>query len=94
MKIRKGDKVQVIAGHDKGTIGEVKFVMPRSNRVIVEGVNIARKHEKPNGLNPDGGIVDKEMPVNASNVMLYDAKAKKVTRKRVETKKRSKGGKK
>lgn len=92
MKFKKGDKVQVIAGHDKGTVGEVKLVLPRSNRVIVEGVNIHKKHEKPSQVNPDGGIVDKEMPINASNVKLSDGKAKKATKKKADTKK--KGGKK
>ena len=77
MKIRKGDKVQVIAGADKGMVAEVVAVLPKSNRVIVEGVNVAKKHQKPNNENPDGGIVNKEMPINASNVMLYDPKAKK-----------------
>ncbi len=84
MKIKKGDKVQVIAGQDRGMVGEVKLVMPRSNRVIVEGVNIRKKHEKPNQLNPDGGIVNKEMPINASNVKLSEKKAagkKKATKK-------------
>jgi len=80
MKIKKGDKVQVIAGKDKGTVAEVQAVLPKSNRVIVEGVNVAKKHQKPNNANPDGGIVNKEMPINASNVMLYDSKAKKVSR--------------
>lgn len=86
MKIKKGDKVQVIAGQDRGSTGEVKLVMPRSNRVIVEGVNIRKKHEKPSQLNPDGGIVSKEMPINASNVKLQETKKAKA--------KKSKGGKK
>ena len=74
MKIKKGDKVKVIAGDDKGVVGEVVAVLPRSNRVIVEGVNVNKKHEKPSNANPDGGIVNKEMPINASNVKLTDAK--------------------
>ena len=80
MKIKKGDKVQVIAGADKGTVAEVKAVLPKENKVIVEGVNVAKKHMKPSNANPDGGIVDKEMPIDASNVMVYDAKAKKPSR--------------
>ena len=80
MKIKKGDKVQVIAGADKGTVAEVKAVLPKVNKIIVEGVNIAKKHSKPSNDVPDGGIVDKEMPINASNVMLVDAKAKKPSR--------------
>ena len=97
MKVKKGDRVQVIAGHSKGLIGDIVAVLPRSNRVIVEGANIATKHEKPGGMNPDGGIVNKEMPINASNVMLYDEKTKKPTRKAAEarsSKKAKKGGKK
>ena len=105
MKIKKGDKVQVIAGHDKGTIGEVVAVLPRSNRVVVEGVNIAKKHQKPSQVNPDGGIVDKEMPINASNVRLTDGKAtkkgakksakkdEKKPAKKASAKKADKGGK-
>ena len=80
MKIKKGDKVIVIAGADKGTVGEVVAVFPKANKVIVEGVNVAKKHEKPNAVNEDGGIVNKEMPINVSNVMLYDSKAKKGSR--------------
>ncbi len=88
MKIKKGDKVQVIAGQDKGTVGEVKAVFPKTNKVIVEGVNVRKKHQKPNQINPDGGIVDKEMPINVSNVKLDEGKkkakksaAKKTTKK-------------
>lgn len=80
MKIKKGDKVIVVAGKDKGTVGEVIAAFPRVNKVVVEGVNIAKKHEKPNATNEDGGIVSKEMPINVSNVMLYDSKTKKGTR--------------
>jgi len=97
MKIKKGDKVQVIAGQDKGTIGEVVAVLPRSNRVIVEGVNVAKKHQKPTQMNPDGGIINKEMPINASNVKLSDKKAakkkaavKKETAKKAPAKKAAK----
>ena len=82
MKIKKGDKVKVIAGDDKGVVGEVVAVLPKSNRVIVEGVNVKKKHEKPNNANPDGGIVNKEMPINASNVKLTDAKKEKKSKKK------------
>ncbi len=103
MKIKKGDKVQVIAGQDKGTVGEVKAAFPKTNKVIVEGVNVRKKHQKPNQINPDGGIVDKEMPIDASNVKLDEGKkkakkaaakkpaAKKTTAKKTTTKK-AKGG--
>ena len=80
MKIKKGDKVIVVAGKDKGVIGEVIAVSPRTSKVVVEGVNVAKKHEKPNAMNEDGGIVSKEMPIHVSNVMLYDSKAKKGSR--------------
>ena len=90
MKIKKGDKVQVIAGDDKGVIGEVVAVLPKSNRVIVEGVNVNKKHEKPSNANPDGGIVNKELPINASNVKVTDAKKEKKSK----SKKSVKGAKK
>lgn len=77
MKIKKGDKVKVIAGDDKGVVGEVVAALPRSNRVIVEGVNVCKKHAKPSNDNPDGGIINKEMPISVSNVKLADAKKAK-----------------
>jgi len=80
MKIKKGDKVIVITGADKGTIGEVTKALPTVGKVIVEGVNLRKKHLKPNQANPDGGIVEKEMPIHVSNVMAYDAKTKKGSR--------------
>jgi large subunit ribosomal protein L24 len=76
MKIKKGDKVQVITGFDKGAVGEVMKVIPASGKVVVEGVNLVKKHLKPTQANPDGGIVEKEMPIHVSNVMAYDSKAK------------------
>jgi len=80
MKLKKGDKVIVITGKDKGTVGEILAVSPKLNKVIVEGVNVARVSEKPSNENPDGGIVSRELPIDASNVMLYDNKAKKGSR--------------
>ena len=70
MKLKKGDTVVVIAGKDKGTEGEVVRVMPADNKVIVNGVNRAKKHTKPNRVQQQGGIIDRDMPVDASNVML------------------------
>jgi large subunit ribosomal protein L24 len=70
MKLKKGDTVVVIAGKDKGVEGEVIQVMPRDNKVIVNGVNTAKKHSKPSKGNQQGGIIDRDMPVDASNVML------------------------
>jgi len=100
MKIKKGDKVQIIAGKDKGTVGEVMAVFPKANKVIVEGVRIAKKSLKPSQANPDGGIIDKEMPIDASNVKKVDSKAKskakkddkKKAEKKVAKKKESKKG--
>ena len=69
MRIKKGDKVKVITGAYKGTIGEVKAVFPKEDRVIVEGVNMVKKHLKPTQANPDGGIVEKEAKIHVSNVM-------------------------
>lgn len=80
MKIKKGDKVQVITGAYKGTVAEVLKVLPKEEKVIVEGVNVAKKHLKPTQANPDGGIVEKEMPIHVSNVMAYDEKAKKASK--------------
>lgn len=76
MKIKTGDMVKVISGHYKGTVGEVKAVSPKTNKIIVEGVNLVKKSLKPTQQNPDGGIVEHEAPINASNVAFYDNKAK------------------
>ena len=79
MKIKKGDTVKVIAGGSKGKEGKVISVDPKNNKVIVEGVNIVSKHSKPSAAYPDGGIIQKEAPIDASNVMLvFDGKATRV----------------
>ena len=70
MKLKKGDVVVVIAGKDKGQEGEVVQVLPAVNKVIVNGINTAKKHSKPNRANQQGGIIDRDMPIDASNVML------------------------
>ncbi|MEY2642198.1 MAG: 50S ribosomal protein L24 [Acidimicrobiia bacterium] len=70
MKIKKGDTVVVISGKDKGKEGTVSRVMPRTNQIIVDGINVAKKHQKPKGANQQGGIIDRDMPLDASNVML------------------------
>lgn len=80
MKIKKGDKVKVITGHYKGTVGEVIACLPKEDKVVVEGVNLAKKALKPTEANPDGGIVEKETPIHVSNVMAYDSKAKQASR--------------
>ena len=84
MKIRVGDKVQVIAGKDKGKQGEVLQVLVKENRVIVEGVNVVTKHVKPSQQDPEGGIVTREAPIHVSNVAIYDSKAKTITKVKYE----------
>ena len=79
MRIKQGDKVVVIAGKDKGKEGKVLKTLRNSSKVIVEGVNIVKKHIKPSG-GEDGRIAEIEAPLHVSNVMLYDDKAKKGTR--------------
>ena len=68
MFIKSNDKVQVIAGKDKGKEGVVIKAFPANDRVIVKGVNIVKKHQKPNNANPNGGIVEMEAPIHVSNV--------------------------
>ena len=70
MKIVKGDTVIVISGKDRGKEGVVSRVLPASNKVIVDGVNVAKKHQKPRKANEQGGIIDRDMPIHVSNVML------------------------
>jgi len=87
MRIKKNDLVQVIAGKDKKEKkqGIVLKVLPKTQRVVVEGVNMVKKHQKPNGEMP-GGIVEIEAPIHVSNVQLVDAKTKEPTRVRYEMK--------
>lgn len=80
MRIKKNDTVQVITGKNRGKIGRVVRVMPEIDKVIVEGVNVLKKHERPNQKNQQGGITEKEHPIHVSNVMLVDPKSGKVTR--------------
>ena len=70
MKIKKGDRVQVLAGKDRGKQGTVMRAYPSSGKVIVEGVNVAKKHQKPTRMTMQGGIIDKDMPLDVSNVAL------------------------
>ena len=80
MFVKKGDTVVVIAGDYKGKQGTVQKVFVKTNRVLVEGVNVVTKHERPSQSNPDGGIVKKEAPIAISNVMLLDPKTNEPTR--------------
>ncbi len=79
MKIKKGDTVQVIAGKDNGKEGKVLSVDPKNSKVTVEGVNVVKKHSKPSMSNQNGGIVEKEAPIDLSNVMyVYKGKTTRV----------------
>jgi large subunit ribosomal protein L24 len=80
LKIKKGDKVVVLTGKDKGKTGEVKSVNPVELRVVVQGVNIQSKHRKPSQARGAGGIDKNEAPIHISNVALLDPKTKKPTR--------------
>jgi large subunit ribosomal protein L24 len=84
-KIRKGDKVVVLSGKDKGKTGEVVRAMPKDGKVIVSGVNIAVRHRKPTQLNPQGGLERREAPLHVSKVAIADPKTGKATRVRFET---------
>lgn len=66
--VRKGDTVMITAGDQRGKVGEIKRVIPKSDRVIVQGVNLRTKHLKPTRINPQGGIITKEAPIHISNV--------------------------
>lgn len=74
MKIKKGDKVKIIAGKDSGKTGVVLKVFKEVNKVLVEGINIVSKHVKPGAVSKEGGIIKKEAPINVSNVMYFDDK--------------------
>ncbi|MGM7703671.1 50S ribosomal protein L24 [Pseudalkalibacillus sp. Hm43] len=80
MHVKKGDKVQVISGKDKGKQGVILQALPKENRVIVEGVNVVKKHAKPSQDNPQGGILNVEASIHASNVMPIDPKSGEPTR--------------
>ena len=80
MLIKTGDKVRVIAGKDKGKEGNVKQIFAAQNRVIVEGINMVKKHQKPSNANPNGGVIETEAAINASNVLLIDPSTNEPTR--------------
>jgi large subunit ribosomal protein L24 len=72
MKLAKGDKVMVIAGRDKGRTGTISTVLPRTNQIVIEGINIAKRHTKPSSKVPRGGILEIAKPLNAAKVMVID----------------------
>jgi large subunit ribosomal protein L24 len=80
MHVKKGDKVMVISGKDKGKTGVILAAFPKLSRVLVEGVNIVKKHSKPSQMNPQGGIISQEAPIHVSNVMPIDPKTGTPTR--------------
>ena len=80
MRLKKGDRVRVISGKDKGKEGKILVSFPAENKVIVEGVSVAPRHSKPTQANPQGGIVKKETPIYASKVMLVCPNTGKPTR--------------
>ena len=80
MHVRKGDKVLVITGNDKGKTGKVLKVFRDKNKVVVEGIRLIKRHTRPSQKNQQGGIVEKEAPIDASNVMLVCPKCDKATR--------------
>ena len=85
-KIKKGDRVVVLSGKDKGKTGEVTMAMPRDGKVVVSGVNIAVRHAKPSQADPQGGLKRAEAPLHVSKVALADPKTGKPTRVRFEVK--------
>lgn len=80
MKIRKGDIVYVIAGKNRGTTGKVIHAFPATARVVVEGVNVIKKHERPKKSRQKGQVVERAMPISVSNVAILDPKDKKPSR--------------
>lgn len=79
LKIKKGDKVKVITGKSKGKIGDVLKVFPSDNKIIVSGVNVVKKHTKPSQTS-EGGIIQKELPINISNVSHIDSSTSEITK--------------
>ena len=80
MKIKKGDRVMVLSGKDKGREGVVSRAIPSAGKVIVDGINVAKKHQKPTRSTTQGGIIDKDMPIDVSNVAIISPKDGKPTR--------------
>lgn len=83
LRIRKGDKVLVLAGKDKGKSGKVIHVYPRKNRALVEGINMVKKHLRKSQQNPQGAIAHREIPIHISNLSLIDPVSSKPTRIKV-----------
>lgn len=91
MKVRVGDKVKILAGKDRGKEGKVLVTLKKKDKVVVEGINIVKKHMKPNQMNETGGILSVEAPIHVSNVKVIEGKdTKKTTEKKTTTKKSTK----
>ena len=86
MRLKKGDKVVVIAGSEKGKEGTISKVLPKEEKVIIAGINMVKKHVKPNQSEPEGTITEKEAPIHVSNVALVDPKTKTATKVKYENK--------
>ena len=86
LHVKKGDMVKVLAGEKKGTVAKVLAVYPEKNRAIVEGVNVIKKHTKPNAKNTQGGIIEKEAPIHISNLMLVENKVATRIGRRIDEK--------
>ena len=87
MKVKVGDNVKILAGSYKGKEGKVLRTLKKDNKVVVEGINIVKKHSKPTNTNDKGGIFDIEAPIHVSNVKVVDAKASKKEEKKAPAKK-------
>lgn len=86
MKVRVGDKVRILAGKDRGKEGKVVLTLKKKDKVVVEGINIVKKHMKPNAMNETGGILSVEAPIHVSNVKVIETKEDKKTTKKAEVK--------
>jgi len=80
MKLMKNDIVMIVAGNDRGKTGKILKVFPKSDRLIIEGINMRKRHTKPSQKNPQGGILEKEASIHVSNVMMLDPKTNEPTR--------------
>lgn len=87
MKVKVGDNVKVLAGKDKGKEGKILKTLKKKDKVVVEGINIVKKHSKPNNSNEKGGIFDVEAPIHVSNVKVVETTTKKETKKAVKVEK-------
>lgn len=94
MKVKVGDNVKVLTGKDKGKEGKVLYTLRKKDRVVVEGVNIVKKHMKPSRMNETGGILEVENPIHVSNVKVLTAKENKKTKEVKEVKTEKKASKK